>query len=319
MKNKIVVLDGHTLNPGDLSWDELNELGEVVVYERTFHAELPDKISDANIVLTNKVPLDEEIISRLPNLKYIGVTATGYNIINIEAAKKQGVVVTNVRNYGTESVAQHTFSLILELTNKVGLYSNSVKKGDWNNAKDWTYTLQPLIELRDKTLGIIGFGTIGRKVAEIGRVFGMNIISYHKHPERDNSPHVQFVSLEELLSESDIITLHCPLTKENQQMINKEALMKVKRNALLINTSRGGLINHQDLYDSLNEEKLAGVGLDVIDTEPPVQEYPLFNHPNCIITPHIAWASFESRKRLLQGVVENLRSYLKGKIIHQVS
>ena len=318
MKNKIVILDGHTLNPGDLSWDELDELGEVILYERTSQSEIQGRIADANIILTNKVPLGTEIISGLPDLKYIGVTATGYNIIDTEAAKKQGIVVTNVGGYGTDSVAQHTFALILEISNKVGQYSASVKNGDWYNAKDWTYTLQPLVELKGKTLGIVGFGTIGKKVAEIARVFGMNVISFHKHPERDRVPEVRFVDFEELMASSDVISLHCPLTKENHEMINKETLQKVRNNAILINTSRGGLINHVDLYDAVNSGKIGGVGLDVIDMEPPPKRYPLLSHPKCIVTPHIAWASYESRKRLLEGVILNLKSYLKGKTINRI-
>lgn len=310
---KIVVLDAYAMNPGDLNWDSLIQLGETEIYERSSLKETEKRIADADIVLTNKAVLNKELIDSAPKLKYIGVMATGYNIVDITAANKRNIRVTNVPYYSTASVAQLTFALILELANNTGLYAESVWKGDWIKSKDFSYQLKPIMELQHKTLGIIGFGQTGKAVAKIGIAFGMKVIASHKHPERDQVQGVTFVDEKTCFREADVISLHCPLNEKNVKFVNKELLVIMKRSAFLINTSRGGLINEADLADALNKGIIAGAGLDVLSTEPPDTNNPLLHAKNCLITPHIAWATFEARSRLMDVVVNNIKEFLAGK------
>lgn len=310
---KIVVLDGYAMNPGDLSWDRLHQLGETEIYDRSSLKETEKRIADADIVLTNKSVLNKELIENAPKLKYIGVMATGYNIVDITATHKRNIIVTNVPSYSTASVAQLTFALVLELVNHTALYAESVRKGDWIKSKDFSYHLKPIMELQDKTLAIIGFGQIGKAVAKIAIAFGMKVIASHKHPERDPMEGVSFVDEKTCFREADIISLHCPLNEDNVKFLNKELLATMKPTAILINTSRGGLINEPDLAEALNQGIIASAALDVLSTEPPVADNPLLHTKNCLITPHIAWATFEARSRLMNVVVNNVKAFLEGK------
>lgn len=311
MKN-IVVLDGYALNPGDLDWDPLHALGNVTIYDRTKETEVASRAKDADIILTNKAIVNAATIAQLPKLAYIGVMATGYNIVDVKAASTRQIKVSNVPAYGTAAVAQLTFALILELCNHVGLHADSVKAGDWSRSEDFSYWKTPLHELDGKILGIVGLGQIGQAVARIALAFGMSVIAHHKHPERDKMEGVEFVTLEECFAQADIVTLHCPLNEQNRGFVNKALLNTMKRDALLINTSRGPLVNEQELADALNSERIAGAGLDVLAIEPPAADHPLINTRNCLITPHIAWAAREARARLLNTVIENLRAFLSG-------
>ena len=306
---KIVVLDAYTLNPGDLSWEPLKQLGETVIYERSTKAETPGRIEDADIVLTNKVLLTEDIIDKAANLKYIGVMATGYNVVDTIAAAKRHVIVTNVPAYSTASVAQLTFAIILELVNHVEKYAQSVSNGDWVQSKDFSYQLEKMIELHNKILGIIGFGKIGQAVAKIALAFGMRVIASHKHPERDQMEGVGFVNEDKCFQEADIISLHCPLNEQNKYFVNQRLLEMMKPSAFLINTSRGGLINEQDLAAALNAGRIAGAGLDVLSMEPPSAANPLLHVKNCLVTPHIGWATYEARYRLMQEVIKNVLAF----------
>ena len=315
---EIVVLDALAMNPGDLSWDSLKELGETKIYDRSSVSETSERIADAEVVLTNQSLLTAEIIANAANLKYIGVMATGYNIVDVTAANKRNIIVTNVPAYSTASVAQLVFSFILELTNHTMLYAESVHKGDWAGSKDFSYQLKPTMELQNKTLGIVGFGQIGQAVAKIALAFGMKVISSHKHPERDKMEGVRFVDEETCFRESDFVSLHCPLNDQNKEFVNEALLNKMKPTACLINTSRGGLIDEQDLANALNSGKIAGAGLDVLSTEPPSPENPLLKAKNCYITPHIAWATFEARTRLMKTLVENIRAFMDNKPVNVV-
>ncbi len=316
---KITVLDGYTLNPGDLSWAELEKFGETKIYDRTEAALTVERSIDAGILVVNKHIIDESVLQKLPKLKCICVTATGFNNVDIEAANSRNILVCNVSGYGTSSVTQHVFALILELLNHVGKYNESVKKGDWSNSQDFTYYLSPIIGLEGKTLGIYGFGRIGQKVADIALSFDMKVIATHKHPGRDAKPGVQFVSLEKLFSESDIVTLHAPLNPDNEQFVNANLLRTMKATAFLINTGRGGLINELDLKMALENQWLAGAGLDVLQNEPPSSNHPLFGVANCIITPHIAWANNDARSRLLNLTIKNVEAFLQGNPINVVN
>ena len=313
VRPKIIIIDGFTLNPGDLSWQALENLGNVHVYDHSTREEVLERAYDAEIILANKTVFDAELIVQLPNLRCICVTATGFNNIDIITAKKHDILVCNVAGYGTDAVAQHVFALLLELTNAVGKHHESVQQGDWSRNRDFCYTLQPIIELAGKTMGIYGFGKIGQQVARIALAFEMKILSTHKHPERDSMPGVEFVDLETLFQKSDIITLHAPLTSENEGFVNKNLLSKMKPSAYLINTARGGLINESDLKEALENDIIAGAGLDVLSQEPPANGNILFDVKNCIITPHNAWASREARQRLLDETVENVKAFLNGK------
>lgn len=311
MKN-IVVLDGYALNPGDLDWEPLHALGNVTVYDRTKEAEVASRAKDADIILTNKAIVNAATIAQLPKLTYIGVMATGYNIVDVKAASSRQIKVSNLPAYGTAAVAQLTFALILELCNHVGLHADSVRAGDWSRSDDFSYWKTPLHELDGKVLGIVGLGQIGQAVARIALAFGMRVIAHHKHPERDKVEGVTFVTLEECFAQADVVSLHCPLNEQNRGFVNKALLNTMKQDALLINTSRGPLVNEQDLADALNNERIAGAGLDVLAAEPPVADHPLIHARNCLITPHIAWAAREARARLLNTVIENVRAFLSG-------
>ncbi|WP_370478547.1 D-2-hydroxyacid dehydrogenase [Tamlana flava] len=313
---KIVVLDGYTLNPGDLNWEGIKQYGDLTVFDRTAYndSDIINNIGDAEIVFTNKTPINSSILKKTPNLKYIGVLATGFNVVDIEFAKKNNITVTNVPNYSSTAVAQFTLALLLEMCHHVGAHNSAVKIGEWINSKDFSFWNYPLIELSGKTLGIIGFGKIGKATAKIAQAFGLKIKVYNRtvFTEFENET-LKFVSLEELLKSSDIISLHCPLTKETEGLINSRSITKMKDGAMIINTSRGPLINETDLAKALNEGKLSGAAIDVISKEPMKKDNPLLNAKNCIITPHIAWAPKEARMRLMQTTVENLEAFLSGK------
>ncbi len=310
---KIVVLDGFALNPGDLSWEKLQDLGECIIFERTSSDDICERAKDADVLITNKVVISREIISKLPLLKYIGVTATGYNVVDIQAALERNVVVTNIPAYSTDSVAQLVFSHILNVANRVELHANSIKKGEWSVSPDFSYSKSPQIELAGKTLGIVGFGRIGQKVAEIGQAFGMNIIIQNRSEKLDLPSGVVQKKLSDVFAESDFVSLNCPLTSDNKEFVNHELLKTMKPTAVLINTGRGSLINESDLADALNLGQIAAACLDVLSTEPPSATNPLISAKNCFITPHIAWATFEARQRLLNITIDNLRSFIAGK------
>ncbi|WP_409345796.1 D-2-hydroxyacid dehydrogenase [Paenibacillus sp. MBLB4367] len=316
----IVVLDGYTLNPGDLSWTRLEAAGKVTVYERTAPEQIADRAAHAHIVLTNKTPLTRETIAQLPNLQYIGVLATGYNIVDIAAASERGIPVTNVPGYSTQSVAQLVFSLLLELCQQVRLHSDAVRAGDWASCPDFCFTRSPLTELAGKTLGIIGYGTIGQQVARIGLAFGMKVIASATRPKTiAGLEQVTMGSNADVFALSDVISLHCPQTPETEGLINAGSIQQMKSSALLINTSRGGLIVERDLAAALNEGKLGGAGLDVLSKEPPAADNPLLGARNCLITPHIAWATFEARQRLMDTAVDNVSSFLAGAVSNAVN
>lgn len=314
MAGKIVVLDGYTLNPGDLTWDGFKKFGEIEVHDRTPAEKVVERAKGAQFVLTNKTPLSGEALKQLPDLRYIGVLATGYNIVDVEAAKQRKIPVSNIPTYGTASVAQHAFALILELALQVKLHSDAVRAGEWSNCKDWCFWKTPLVELEGKTLGVIGFGRIGRRVAGVGHALGMKIIA-NDLVQKNPPPYDGFRwgNIDQVLAESDVVTLHCLLTAETEGMIDAKRLRTMKRSAFLINASRGPLIVDKDLADALNEGVIAGAGLDVLSVEPPKPDNPLLKAKNCILTPHIAWASKEARGRLMNMAVENLEAFVKGR------
>lgn len=309
---KIVVLDGHTLNPGDLSWDELRSLGECDLHDRTPSAEVVKRATGAEIVLTNKTVLTREHISALPALRCIGVLATGHNCVDSAAARERGIPVCNVPAYGTRSVAQMTLALLLELCHRAGHHARTVSEGRWSASADWCYWDFPLVELDGLTLGVVGFGRIGQAVAELGRAFGMIVVAHTRTPPPTAPAWVKFIELEKLFRESDVISLHCPLTPQTQQLVNAECLAWMKPSAFLLNTSRGPLVDEPALAAALNAGRIAGAGLDVLSTEPPPAGNPLFSAKNCIITPHIAWASRSARERLMRVAVANVRAFLAG-------
>jgi glycerate dehydrogenase len=306
---KIVITDGYTLNPGDLTWDAFNRFGEVIYYDRTNVDDVSKRCGEAEIIITNKTPITADTIRAAKQLKLIAVTATGYNVVDISVATKLGVTVCNVPEYGTHSVAQHTFALILELTNNVGLHGQSVKQGDWVKCQDFSYAKTPIIELKDKVLGIVGLGKIGKQAAQIAMAFDMKVIYHGGH---DSAGAVRDVTLNDLFSECDFVSLHCPLKPDNRGFVNKDLLAKMKRSAFLINTSRGQLINEEDLAAALQNGVIAGAALDVLSKEPPPANNPLLHVPNCLITPHNAWVSFEARQRILNMTFENIKVFLEG-------
>jgi glycerate dehydrogenase len=310
---KITVLDGYTLNPGDLSWDDLNSLGEAQIFDRTPDNQIVQRSQGSEIVLTNKAELKRSSIEQLPALKYIGILATGTNVVDLAAAREAKVVVTNVPAYGTASVAQATIALLLELTNAVGQHSKSVHEGNWSRNPDWCYWERPLVELSGLTIGIIGFGRIGRAVAEIAAALGMRVIAF-TGKSKALPQSVEGTDLETLLGKSDVVSLHCPLTAQTERLINAERLKLMKPSAILLNTSRGGLLDEQAVADALNEGRLGGAGLDVLSKEPPPADHPLLGARNCIITPHQAWATRAARERLMKVAVENVRAFLSGKV-----
>jgi glycerate dehydrogenase len=316
---KIVILDGYTLNPGDLDWAPLHQLGNVTVYDRSREDEIVERAADAEIILVNKVVLSEKILDQLPNVKYIGVMATGFNNIDITAAQKHNITVTNVKAYGPASVAQQTFALLLALVNHAELHNQSVFNGEWVSSPDFCYWKTPLTELAGKTMGLVGLGDIGSQVAKIALAFGMEVVAYRKNPVKTENDDIKMVSLEELFRSSDVVSLHCPLTEETKGLINAERMSWMKPNAVVLNTGRGPLINEAELAEALRNGTIAGAGLDVLSVEPPKPDNPLLSAPNCIITPHVAWATFEARKRLLQMVADNLESFIAGKPRNVVS
>lgn len=310
---KLVVLDGYCLNPGDLSWDALRALVDVEVHDRTPASEILARCAGADLVMTNKTPLSAATQAALPSLRYIGVLATGYNIVDVASAKERGIAVCNIPTYGTASVAQHAFALLLELCHHVGIHGEAVRKGEWTTNPDWSFWKTPLVELAGKTMGIIGFGRIGRATARIADAMGMRVIANDTFT--GNPPDwegFRFAAIEALLAESDVVSLHCPLTPENTGLINAARLRTMKPSAFLLNTSRGPLIVDQDLADALNAGVIAGAGLDVLSVEPPVNGNPLFSAKNCIVTPHIAWATQGARARLMDIAVENVKAFLAG-------
>jgi glycerate dehydrogenase len=320
MKLKIVVLDGYTENPGDLSWDELGKFGELTVYDRTKAEDVVARIGDAEVVYTNKTPITRETLDACPNVKFISVLATGYNVIDVDAARERGIPVTNIPTYGTDAVSQFAIALLLEMCHHVGEHSEAVKNGEWTNNEDWTFWKHPLIELAGKTMGIIGFGRIGQGTGRIAQALGMKVLAYdaHTRPELVTDT-CRYVELDELFSESDFISLHCPLFKETEGIINKDNIAKMKDGVKIINTSRGPLIVEEDLKDALNSGKVSGAGVDVVSTEPIKADNPLLQAKNIYITPHIAWAPKESRQRLMDIAVDNLRAYAEGSPINVVN
>lgn len=316
---KIVVLDGNALNPGDLSWDEMSALGEFYVYERTPKEEIVNRIGDAEIVITNKCEITEQTMEACPSIKYIGILATGYNIVDIAAAKKRQIPVCNIPNYSTNAVAQFTVGLILTLASRIGEHSQSVLNGDWCRAKDFTYWNYPLVELYGKTVGLIGFGNIGRAVAKIVQAMGMNVLVYNRtiYPELETET-CHFVDKETLWKQSDIISLHCPLFPETTNLIKKETIEQMKDGAWIINTARGGCIVEQDLADALNSGKIGGAALDVLREEPMNDSNPLLHAKNIVITPHIAWAARETRQRLMDIAIGNVKAFLEGNPVNTV-
>ncbi|TFE25829.1 D-2-hydroxyacid dehydrogenase [Cohnella luojiensis] len=310
----IVVLDGMTLNPGDLDWRSLEAFGRLTVYDRTPPDRIVERAKGAQIVISNKTPLRAETLNLLPDLRYIGVLATGYDVIDTKAAAARGVVVTNVPGYGTQTVAQTVFALLLELCHHVQLHSDAVRGGEWSSSPDFSFWKTPLIELAGKTLGIVGFGRIGERAARIAEAFGMNVIAVRSNRAMPSSSDdaVRRVELNELFRVSDAVTLHCPLTLETEGMINRNSLSLMKPSAFLINTARGKLVVEQDLADALNEGIIAGAALDVLSTEPPPPDNPLLTARNCIVTPHIAWATKEARERLLATAADNVGAWLNG-------
>lgn len=316
---KIVILDGHAVNPGDLSWDFLNQFGDVTVYERTQVDEVAKRIGDAEIVLTNKSPINEEILNACPNIKLVCVLATGYNVVDCEATKKRGIPVCNVPDYGTAAVAQFTFALLLDLCHKVAHHAQTVREGRWCECPDFCYWDTPQMELAGKTLGIIGFGRIGRAVGKIANAFGMKVIAYNRSQSEEGKAIGSYVNLEELLASSDIISLHCPLTAENTGLINASNIAKMKDGAILINTARGPLVDEAALAAALRSGKLRGAACDVISAEPMAVDNPLKDAPNCIVTPHMAWAPIESRMRIQDCTERSIRAFLDGKPINTVN
>lgn len=317
---KIVVLDGYALNPGDISWDKIATQGDFALYDITQDKDVVDRIGNAEIVFTNKTSITKDVLDKCPNIKYIGVLATGYNVVDIKACRDKGIVVTNIPTYGTTAVAQYTMAMILELCHHVGEHNRSVKAGDWKKSINFSYWNYPLIELSGKTLGIIGFGRIGQAVAKIASAFGLNILAYDKFPNNDYLfDNVSYATIDELLRKSDFISLNCPLTEENKGIINKDNISNMKDGVFIINTARGPLINEKDLVEALESGKVQGAAVDVLAEEPPVKGNLLIDCDKCIVTPHIAWAAKESRARLMDIASENLASFLNGNPINKIN
>lgn len=311
---KIVVLDGYTENPGDLSWEELDKMGELKVYERTPVELCTERIGNAEVVFSNKTPITAEVMAQCKALKYIGVLATGYNVIDVKAASERGIIVTNIPTYGTTAVAQYTMALLLELCHHVGEHSESVKRGEWSSCKDWCFWKYPLVELADKTMGIIGFGKIGQAVGRLAHAFGMNVIFYDAFPVEEEMlfEGCTQAAMEEIFEQADVISLHCPLFESTRGIINKNSIAKMKVGVMILNDSRGPLIVEEDLKEALELGKVGGAAVDVVSTEPITPDNPLLSAPNMIITPHIAWAPKESRQRLMDVAVSNLKAFLEG-------
>ena len=316
---KIVVLDGYTENPGDLSWKDLEALGETTIYDRTPVELVEERIGDAEIVITNKTPIDKEIFEKCQNIKYVGVLATGYNVVDVNTAAEKGIPVCNIPTYGTTAVAQMVFALLLEICHHVGTHSEAVKMGEWSNNVDWCFWKYPLIELAGKTMGIVGFGRIGKAVGRLAKAFGMNVLAYDEYENEEGKAIADYVTLDELYTKSDVISLHCPLFPATTGMICKESIAKMKAGVILINTSRGPLINEADLAEALQSKKVYAAGCDVVSTEPIKADNPLLGCYNSILTPHIAWAPKESRQRLMDIAVDNVRNFLNGTTVNAVN
>lgn len=320
VRMRIVVLDGYCLNPGDLSWDALRAMGDVEVFDRTPESQVAERTAGAVIALTNKAPFSGSTLAALPDLKYIGVLATGYNIVDVAAARQRGVVVSNIPTYGTHSVAQMTMALLLELCHHVGAHSEAVRNGEWSRNPDWSFWRTPQVELAGKQFGVIGFGRIGSQAAVAAAGLGMKIAAYDSTPGHGpEGKDVQWMELDELISTSDVVSLHCPLFPETKDLMNRDRIRMMKKTAFLLNTSRGPLVVEQDLADALNEGLIAGAGIDVVPQEPPVNGSPLFSAKNCIVTPHMAWATLEARGRLMNIAVENVRAFLAGSPANRVA
>ncbi|MEA4963402.1 D-2-hydroxyacid dehydrogenase [Lutispora sp.] len=322
---KIVVLDGYTLNPGDLSWRAIENFGNLVVYDRTSFDKsdddlILDRIQDADIVFTNKTPLSENVIKKAGKLRYIGVLATGYDVVDVKAASQTGIVVTNIPSYGTATVSQMAIALLLEICHHVGVHDESVHRGDWANSPDWCYWHYPIIELAGKTMGIIGYGRIGQSTGKAAQAFGMNVLAYNpsKNKSLENET-MKYADLDELLSSSDVIVLHCPSNESTKGMINKNSIAKMKDGVILINNSRGALIVEEDLAEALNSRKVAGAAVDVVSSEPIKEDNVLLKAKNCIITPHISWASKEARQRIMDMAADSLARFLSGNPINVVN
>ena len=311
---KIIVLDGAVENPGDLSWEPLAALGELTVYEYTAPKDVTARIGDAALILTNKTVITADIMAACPNLRYIGVLATGYNVVDIAEAKTRGIVVTNVPAYSTDTVAQFTMALLLEIALHVGHHSRVVHEGKWSACRDFAFWDYPLMELAGKTFGIVGYGSIGKAVAKLAEAFGMKVLAYSRHGAED-----YHTELDELYAKSDVVSLHCPLTAENIGMINRETIAKMKDGVILLNTARGGLINEADLREALLSGKVYAAASDVVSTEPIKADNPLLGLDNMIITPHIAWAALEARQRLMDVATDNVRQYLAGNVQNNVA
>lgn len=313
MRPDIVILDGYTLNPGDLDWSAFEQLGKVTVYDRTAKDEIVKRIGNASIVITNKTPIDSATLGACPTITYIGVLATGYDVVDIKEAKRRGIVVTNIPTYGTTAVAQYVFALLLELCHHVGDHAKAVRQGRWTSCPDFCFWDYPLVELAGKTMGIIGLGRIGKATASIAQAFGMSVLAFdeYRHPEWESDT-LHYADIDTLLSRSDVISLHCPLTDATRGIINSTTIAKMKDGVFLINTARGQLIKEEDLAQALAGGKVGGAAVDVLSEEPPKSTNALLQAPNCIVTPHIAWAPKESRKRLMDIAVENLASFLAG-------
>jgi len=319
---KITVLDGYTLNPGDNAWQPVEALGELTVYDRTAADQIMERSQDADILLTNKTPLDANTLARLPQLKFIGVMATGVNVVDLEAATRHNIPVSNVPEYSTESVAQHVLAVMLSMNHRPMDHSHAVYEGRWEKAGDFCFWLSPIHELAGKTLGVVGYGRIGRRVCELAAAFNMNVLAHnptYRNKTRLDYMRFDWCSLEQIFRESDYVSLHCPLTAENQGLVDGKLIALMKPTAVLINTSRGGLINEKALADALREHKISGACLDVVSQEPITPENPLLSAPNCLITPHNAWSTLESRQRLMQKTAENVEAFLSGHPINQVN
>jgi glycerate dehydrogenase len=317
---KIVILDGYTENPGDLSWDGFSQLGELTVYDRTDPTQVIERIGDAEVIITNKVLITRDILKACPSITYIGVLATGYNVVDIAAAKEQGVVVTNIPDYSTQAVAQYTFALLLELCHHVGHHNHTVQNGRWAKSVDFCYWDYPLIELAGKTLGIIGFGRIGRAVATLANAFGMKVLAYSRSQDRRYEHEMcSYADFDQVLAASDVLSLHAPLTDKTEKMINRQTISRMKDGVIIINTSRGPVIDEEDLREALLSKKVAAAAVDVVSAEPISSDNPLLGLDNCIITPHIAWAAKAARERLMDIAVENLKAFIAGNAVHVVT
>ena len=314
---KIVVLDGYTENPGDLDWNGFNSLGETIIYDRTNPEDIISRIGNADIVITNKTPIDKKVLNACPCIRYIGVLATGYNVVDVQTALEKRIIVTNIPTYGSNAVGQFAIALLLEICHHIGHHNKVVHEGKWTTNPDWCFWDYPLIELADKTIGIIGFGRIGQVTGKIAHSLGMKVLAYDHH--KKEHPYAKYVSLDELFAQSDVIALHCPLFPDTKEIINKDNIAKMKKGVIIINNSRGPLINEKDLSEALKSGDVYAAGLDVVSSEPIASDNPLLNAPNCIITPHISWAPKESRKRLMDIAVNNLKAFLDGDPINVVN